>query len=88
MLDKKEELRKLLDDQESGCITFFIAFLIAGAATLIWKTKIALFILSVAVILLGLSVIRTFSTYSKLKKLVSAERQRNEQHVNEESNEK
>lgn len=88
MLDKKEELRKLLDDQESGCITFFIAFLIAGAATLIWKTKIALFILSIAVILLGLSVIRTFSTYSKLKKLVSAERQRNEQHVNEESNEK
>lgn len=88
MLNKKEELRKLLDDQESGCITFFIAFLIAGAATLIWKTKIALFILSIAVILLGLSVIRTFSTYCKLKKLLSAERRKNKQHVNEENNEK
>ncbi|QHJ77603.1 MAG: hypothetical protein [Bacteriophage sp.] len=88
MLDKKDKLKKLLDDQESGCTTFFIAFLIAGAATIIWKTKIALFILSVAVILLSLAAIRTFSTYCKLKKLLSAERRRNEQHVNEESNEK
>lgn len=50
MLNKKGELRKLLDDQESGCITFFIAFLIAGAATLIWRTKVAFFILAVTII--------------------------------------
>lgn len=73
MANKKEKLKKLIADQESGCIFLFISMLIAASATLIWKTKIALFILSVTVILLVLAIIRTLSTYCKLKKLLKDE---------------
>ena len=88
MPNKKEKLKKLIDDQESGCIFLFISMLIAASATLIWKAKIALFILSVTIILLSLAIIRTLINYFKLKKLLSAEKFKNERYASEESNKK
>lgn len=78
MANKKEKLKKLIDDQKNGCIILFISMLIAASATFIWKTKIALFILSVTVILLFLAIVRTFINCCKLKKLLSAEKFKNQ----------
>ena len=88
VVNKKEKLKKLIDDQKNGCIILFISMLIAASATIIWKTKIALFILSVTVILLVLAIIRTLINCCKLKKLLSAEKFKNERYASEESNEK
>ena len=85
VVNKRE---KLIDDQENGCIILFISMLIAASATIIWKTKIALFILSVTVILLVLAIIRTLINFCKLKKLLSAKKFKNERYASEESNEK
>ena len=78
VVNKREKLKKLIDDQENGCIILFISMLIAASATIIWKTKIALFILSVTVILLVLAIIRTLINFCKLKKLLSAEKLKNQ----------
>lgn len=78
MANKKEKLKKLIDDQKNGCIILFISMLIASSATIIWKTKIALFILSVTVILLFLAIVRTLINCCKLKKLLSADKLKNQ----------
>lgn len=88
VVNKREKLKKLIDDQENGCIILFISMLIAASATIIWETKIALFILSVTVILLVLAIIRTLINFCKLKKLLSAKKFKNERYASEESNEK
>ena len=64
----KDDFKKEISDKVGSCTFWFVAILIAAAATFIWKTKIALFILAVTVIFFVLSLTKLCLACFKLKK--------------------
>lgn len=74
----KDDLKKEISDKVGSCTFWFVAILIAAAATFIWKTKIALFILAVTVIFFVLLLTKLCLACFKLKKILSDEENKNE----------
>lgn len=79
MIHEKENLKKRISDKVSSCMFWLIAILIAAVATVIWQTKVALFILSVTVIFFALSLIELCLVCLKRKKILREEKRKNQE---------
>lgn len=79
MIHEKENLKKRISDKVSSCMFWLIAILIAAIATVIWQTKVALFILSVTVIFFALSLIELCLVCIKWKKILSEEKRKKQE---------
>ena len=79
MIHVRDELKKKISDKVSSCIFWIVATIIAAVATVIWETKVALFILSVTVIFFVLSLIELCLVCLKWKKILREERRKNQE---------
>lgn len=79
MIHVRDELKKKISDKVSSCIFWIVAIIIAAVATVIWETKVALFILSVTVIFFALSLIELCLVCLKWKKILREERRKNQE---------
>lgn len=79
MIHEKENLKKRISDKVSSCMFWLIAILIAAIATVIWQTKVALFILSVTVIFFALSLIELCLVCLKWKKILREKKRKNQE---------
>ena len=79
MIHEKENLKKRISDKVSNCMLWLIAILIAVVATVIWQTKVALFIFSVTIIFFGLSLIELCLVCLKWKKVLREEKRKNQE---------
>ena len=79
MIHVRDELKKKSSDKVSSCIFWLVAIIIAAVATVIWQTKVALFILSVTVIFFVLSLIELCLVCLKWKKILREERRKNQE---------
>ena len=78
MIHVRDELKKKISDKVSSCIFWIVAIIIAAVATVIWQTKVALFILSVTVIFFALSLIELCLVCLKWKKILREEKRKNQ----------
>ena len=76
MIHEKENLKKRISDKVSSCMFWLIAILIAAVATVIWQTKVALFIFSVTIIFFALSLIELCIVCLRLKKILNEEKRK------------
>lgn len=79
MIHLRDELKKKISDKVSSCIFWIVAIIIAAVATVIWQTKVALFILSVTVIFFALSLIELCLVCLKWKNILREERRKNQE---------
>lgn len=79
MIHLRDELKKKISDKVSSYMFWLIAILIAVVATVIWQTKVALFILSVTVIFFALSLIELCLVCIKWKKILREEKRKNQE---------
>lgn len=79
MIHVRDELKKKISDKVSRCIFWIVAIIIAAVATVIWETKVALFILSVTVIFFALSLIELCLLCLKWKKILRKEKRKNQE---------
>lgn len=78
MIHEKENLKKRISDKVSSCMFWLIAILIAAVATVIWQTKVALFIFSVTIIFFALSLIELCLVCLKWKRVLREEKRKNQ----------
>lgn len=79
MIHVRDELKKKISDKVSSCMFWLIAILIAAVATVIWQTKVALFILSISVIFFILSLIELCLVCLRLKKILNEEKRKEQE---------
>ena len=79
MIHDKEKSQKRISDKVSSCMFWLIAILIAAVATVIWQTKVALFILSISVIFFVLSLIELCLVCFKFKKILNEEKRKKQE---------
>lgn len=75
----RDELKKKISNKVNSCIFWIVAIIIAAVATVIWETKVALFILSVTVIFFALSLIELCLVGLKWKKILREEKRKNQE---------
>ena len=79
MIHEKENLKKKISDKVSSCIFWLVAILIAAVSTVIWQTKVALFILSISVIFFILSLIGLCLVCLRFKKILNEEKRKEQE---------
>lgn len=79
MIHLRDELKKKISDKVSSSIFWLVAIIIAAVATVIWHTKVALFIFSVTIIFFALSLIELCFVCLKWKKILSEEKRKNQE---------
>lgn len=79
MIHLRDELKKKISDKVSSCIFWLVAIIIAAVATVIWQTKVALFILSISVIFFILSLIELCLVCLRLKKILNEEKRKEQE---------
>lgn len=79
MIHLRDELKKKISDKVSSCIFWIVAIIIAAVATVIWQTKVALFILSISVIFFILSLIELCLVCLRFKKILNEEKRKEQE---------
>ena len=76
MINEKGDLKKKISEKVRSCIFWLVAIIIAAVATVIWQTKMALFIFSVTIIFFALSLIELCLVCLRLKKILNEEKRK------------